>query len=88
MKYLIPILRNIFLDGNLITVWSTFTKREDRGSGYSCFIIFPSLFMIHCWKPPTALCLFSPSFENYSVVEVENKEAWMVSSSSVLGFSS
>lgn len=78
--------QNYFLGGNLITVWSTSTIREDEGSGNSCFIIFPSLFMIHCWKPPTALCLFSPSFENYSVVEVEKAKVWIRSSSSVFRF--
>lgn len=32
-------------------VWFTSTITEDGGSGYSCFMIFASLLMIHCLKP-------------------------------------
>lgn len=51
MKYLIPILRNIFIGGNQIAAWSTSTVWEEGGSGCSCFMIFASLLVIHCSKP-------------------------------------
>lgn len=51
MKCLIPILRNIFIGGNQVPVWCTSTVREEGGSGYSFFMIFASLLMIHCSKP-------------------------------------